>query len=210
MKLLLYLYTTAYQKLNSNTNDKTKILDPLNTIIKLAMLSYKVPNTKLSIVNHNINLHEPSYFQGVFRIYNGDNKEDLHYLLNPIYIATKKYINKDNIILFELAKNGLKLLKDTYKNYQTIIHTLDLYIYIIDNFINEKVVDYSFVKITEEEEELYNKFIYKWQKEEINIIINLFNLINNSPLTSKIHYLTSIEKILIPIDETIKNISYIT
>lgn len=208
LTLYNYTFTRIYNSTNQN-NDKTKILDPMNTIIKLAILSFKQPNTKLSIINHNINLHEPSYFQGAIRIYNGDNKEDLHYLLNPIYLACKNNLIEKNIILFKLSINGLNLLKDTYKNYQTINHTLDLYIYIINNALIQKEIEYSFVKINDSEIDLYNKFMYKWQNEELDIIINLFNLISISPNSSKIHYITSIEQVIMPIDKFITEISYI-
>jgi hypothetical protein len=195
--------------MTNKKNDKTKILDPLNTIIKLAILSYKQPNTKLSIIDHNIKLYEPSYFQGAIRIYNGDNKEDLHYLLNPIYLACKNHLNDKTIELFKLARTGLILLKDTYKNFQTINHTLDLYIFIIDNALNKTDLEFGFVKISPEDIEIYNKFLYKWQDTELNIIVLSFNLIKQTPISSKIHYITSIENILIPIDKAIQDISYI-
>ena len=210
MQYILSLYNYTNDILNKNIlNEKTKILDPMNVIIKLAVLSYKSPNTKISISNHNITFVEPSYFQGLNRSYNRDNKEDIHYLLNPIYLAATTFLSDDNILLFQLARNGLLLLKDTYKSHQTINHTLDLYIYIIDNSIKKINIEYSFVKITEDDLKIYKKFLYKWSKDEISIILNLFNLINTTPYSSKIYYIESIEKVLIPIDKTIQEYSYI-
>ena len=210
MNYLFSLYSITFPMKSKNvSNDKTKILDPLNTILKLALLSFKLPNTKLSITNHNIILHEPSYFQGVLRIYNGDNKEDLHYLLNPIYLATVNHLSDNNLIFFNLAIHGLKLLKETYNCSENTKHTIDLYIYVIDNSINKKINEFSFVKISHEELELYSKFYYKWRLEEIQAISILFNLINNSPNNFKNNYLKSIENIITPIDEILKDISYI-
>ena len=208
MNYLLTLYN-SYQKINNGSNDKTKILDPLNTIIKLGILSFKQPNSKISINNHNIYIHEPSYLQGAIRIYNGDNKEDLHYLLYPIYYASLNNIDETTEILFILAKNGLVLLKDTYKTSLTINHTIDLFIYIIDNSLMKKNIEFSFVKITKEDEILNEKFIYEWKKEELKIIIDIFNMTCNSPNFNKIYYTKAIESILIPIDKTINEISYI-
>jgi hypothetical protein len=210
MNYLISFYNISYPLKPKNfSNDKTKILDPLNTVIKLALLGFKAPNTKLSITNHNVFLHEPSYFQGAIRIYNGDNKEDLHYLLNPLYLATIKYLNDSNLLLFTLAINGLNLLKETYNCSETTKHTIDLYIYMLDNSINKKNVEFSFIKISSEDIDLYSKFYYNWRDEEINVIITLFNLIKKSPTSFKNSYIGSIEKILCPIDDTIKEISYI-
>ncbi len=200
-----------YMTNNKQIEDKTKILDPFNTIVKLAILGFKSPGSKLSISNHNIYLFQPSYYQGFLRTIYGDTKEDLHYLLNPIYLSSINYLNENTKNIFELARRGLLLLKDTYKYYNIINHTLDLYIYILTNSINSvsentnNNLDYSFVKI---DEELAKKYTYNWKESEINIIINIFNLIIETK-DNNMHYIESIEKLMIPIDECISRISHI-
>ena len=47
---MLYIYT--YLKTSSNNNNKNLILEPLCTIVKLILLSYKPDGTKISIYNN--------------------------------------------------------------------------------------------------------------------------------------------------------------
>jgi len=220
MNFVFSLLNTFSQKINNDNNDKTKILDPLNTIIKLSVLSFKQPKTKLSIYNHNIIFFEPGYLQGPMRTWYGDNKDDLHYLLIPIYLACKNYLTDENKLIFKLAINGLLLLRDTYKLYANTIHTLDLYIYIINNSLkklkNKQNIDddYSFINLNDESEKLYNNCTYEWSIDELVIIVNLFNIVssclqNGNSSDIYLNYLNSIESILIPIDNKVRDISYI-
>ena len=54
---ILYNYTRMSRK-TLIENDKTKILDPITTVIKLALLSYKSYNSKISINSHTIYINE--------------------------------------------------------------------------------------------------------------------------------------------------------
>ena len=77
---------TYINKTNINTS-KNLILEPFCTLIKLILLSYKDKGTKISIYNNSIQYQEPSYIQGILRIWSGDCREDLHNLYNPIIKA---------------------------------------------------------------------------------------------------------------------------
>ena len=48
---MLYIYT--YFKTTNNNNNKNLILEPLCTLVKLILLSYKPDGTKISIYNNS-------------------------------------------------------------------------------------------------------------------------------------------------------------
>ena len=108
--------------------EKNMILDPLTSIIRLAILSFKNKGTKISIHNNKIAYCEPGMLQGTIRLAFGDNREDLHNLYNPILKASEWFENdKDIRNLFIHAVLGIKVLKQSYSKNSTIYHTLKLY-----------------------------------------------------------------------------------
>jgi hypothetical protein len=90
--------------------EQKQILDPLTTMIKLAILGYKPQGTKLAIDNNKIYFQEPSFTQGLLRWAYGNNRYELHHLLNPIVIAVKRcdLTNPSIRSIFTLAINGLE------------------------------------------------------------------------------------------------------
>ena len=89
--LLSYIQTNIYVMLTNWIKDKGKeknvIIDPLTCIVKLAVLSFKAPGTKISISKNSILFHEPNFFQGTWRFFQGDKREDLHNLYKPIHFS---------------------------------------------------------------------------------------------------------------------------
>lgn len=99
------------------------IYDPLSIIIKLGIFSKKKIGTKLSIKNYIIEIQEISYYQGLYRYLNNDNRYDIQLLGIPIEYACKKYLNNHYIILhpnivnlFKFAQDGLINLIKLYNN----------------------------------------------------------------------------------------------
>jgi hypothetical protein len=138
---------------NRNTNYKLYVLDPLSTIVKLAIIGNKPVGTKIYISENVIYLQEPGLFQALCRMYFNTNKADLQYLYNPIYYAcqiylTSKFVDKTPGIkkLFSSAIVGLARLKDTYKACPIIPLCLNLYISIIENHLDEHMVSSLFKK----------------------------------------------------------------
>src|SRR6056300_400934 len=64
--------------------NKNIILEPLSSIFRLILLKYKPDGTKISITNNSIKYNIPGYSQGLMRNINGDAREDLHNLYNPL------------------------------------------------------------------------------------------------------------------------------
>lgn len=127
---------------------KNYIFDPLTTIIKLAVLKNKKVGTKISIKDNIIYIQEIGMFQSIVRYYNGNTKNDLHYLSIPIEFACGKYINTETItripdimIIFKSAQDGLLNLMETYNDYPIIVHCLKYYYSIIETHINEQICD---------------------------------------------------------------------
>ena len=111
---MLYIYT--YLKTSSNNNNKNLILEPLCTIVKLILLSYKPDGTKISIYNNSIQYNEPSIIQGIIRNLNGDKKDDLHNLYHP-FLKSFEWYDKNNKIykyFYEQCVIGLQLLVNVY------------------------------------------------------------------------------------------------
>ena len=126
------------------TNNMQKnILDPLSTIIKLAVLGKKEIGCKISIKNNQIFIQENGMFQGVARYYLGVTKNDIHYLSLPIEIACKRYLTTEKIkiylditTIFKSAQQGLIKLMETYVTYPIIVHCLKYYNSIIDKYLH--------------------------------------------------------------------------
>jgi hypothetical protein len=121
-----------------NNEVRNSVLDPLTCIIRCAILAFKPHGTKISIQNNKINYHDPNFLQGTIRWTQGDKREDLHNIYNPILKSTQWYSkdNTDIFNIFRLAKKGLEKLKNSYDKSSIISHSLELYINILNLFLN--------------------------------------------------------------------------
>ena len=69
--------------MSSNVKEKADmILEPLQVMIMLSLLSYCEIGTKLSVDENLLTLHKPSYIQGIVRWWKNDKKQDIHYLFH--------------------------------------------------------------------------------------------------------------------------------
>ncbi len=108
MSSYVYTFFNSEQKRNYR-------LDPLTSVIKLALLNYKNKGTKLSIYNNYIYFSENSIYQFAIRKYYGDSYNDLRDIKKSLYKAVDWYYDDQKLkYLFEEAIKGLEKLKDTY------------------------------------------------------------------------------------------------
>jgi hypothetical protein len=116
------------------------ILEPLQSIIQIALLCYFPIGSKLTIQNNILHIQAPSYTQSVTRWYNNDTQEDLFYLFN-IFCRFKKFyidVKVEHAKLFELlihfAKGGINNLIRTYNQTDKthVLHTLQMYKNMLD------------------------------------------------------------------------------
>ena len=208
---------------DSAANNDTKIVEPLSTMIRLAIFAYKSSGTKLSIKDFKIAYHEPAYLAGIYRCLNGDNKEDIHYLHSPIDIACQQLLTADKRkvcpdinTIFKMAKDGLDKLKQTYESYPVIGHCIAHYQFIIDynmtktgfqgeNRNNIEMLDkYVSKSLSDGDSHKYIKMMEVWKDDEINIAINLLHRIMIADNSEKACYVKALEICLLPIDERVR------
>ena len=120
------------------------ILEPLQALIQIALLSYYPIGTKLTIQNNILYIQAPSYGQSVTRWYNNDTQEDLFYLFNIFCRFKKFYIDVKTehaqlfTLLIDMAKNGISNLIRTYNQTDKthVLHTLQMYKNMLDGTIH--------------------------------------------------------------------------
>jgi hypothetical protein len=119
------------------------ILEPLQAVTQLALLSFCPKGSKLAIANNLLTIQEPSWVQGLWRTYNNDMKEDLFFLFNAIVRFNRFYIylktESDEYcdlfeLLVQLSKRGIDKLLQTYAttDQPALLHTLQLYRILLD------------------------------------------------------------------------------
>ena len=150
--------------------DKNIIIDPFSCIIKLGLLSYQEEGTKISIIDNQINFNEPNAGQGIIRYLYGDGREDLHNLFRPIQKSVEWYKlskYKDIDFLFTRAIAGMNTLKKSYGKFETIQHTIDYYISILDGSINSnRFQNHQYEMITTNNTNLISEDINKNERIE--------------------------------------------
>jgi len=204
---------TTLPENNTKINIKLFILDPLSTIIKLAILSNKPIGTKLLIQNNVIYFQEPGMFQAISRMFFNSNKTDLQYIYNPIQIAcqtflTKEFVQKTPRIpqIFQCAQNGLKKLIETYKNCSIITLCLNYYYAIITNHLeqrNDKLFckDGMTILYTKEMISNLNK---QWNDENIRVILDIISFLTQDNMA--MNNVKSLENIMENIDKNTQTI----
>jgi len=205
--------------MNSIPDDNTNnlhlfLLDPLSVIIKLAIISNKSIGTKIRIDHNIIYLQEPGPFQAFCRYFLNNNKTDIQYLYNPIELACKHYLEKKVIHnypkikeLFKCAQNGIFKLIETYKNCSIMRISLNYYLSIISNHLDEKNDESLFRKdglspfyTNEILDNLYNI----WTPEKIKIVLNLTTFLSNDD-SAELN-VKSLETIMEGIDKQVSQI----
>lgn len=199
--------------LTKNINDKNKsqVLDPLSSLIRLTLLNYKPIGTKLSFYNNTIYFQEPDFLQSAKRWSSGDNRNQIHNLYNPIFKIHQWYDIKQPQFVFILqkTKSGLQNLIQCYTNdSSTIAHSINYYIETIDNILDDNIKKDDLENTTD----IYSiKLKDLWSHREIEIIYLLLQDIdekkNNQTKFNNIDSLIqAIESILIGKDKFIYNI----
>ena len=168
------------------------ILEPLQAIVQLALLSYCPIGTKLSISGNILFLQLPSWHQSVSRSLNADKKTDLVFLFNVIIRFHRFYgafRGSDDVRLEELfttllarASIGLTNLIQTYNagDCAHLNQTLQLYIQLLEtpealagarkDQVAGTDIDDVFVQVTE----LYST-------NHLYLLLYLFRLIHKTP-----------------------------
>ena len=114
------------------------ILEPLQALLQLALLSFTPIDTKLNIYNNILYIQTPNWNQSILRSYYNDSKNDLFFLFNIFLRFNKFYQHLKNIsdeetnlftLIKKLCNKGIDNLLQTYKQTDNpaLLHTLNIY-----------------------------------------------------------------------------------
>jgi hypothetical protein len=142
------------------------ILEPLQAMIQLALLSICPIGTKLRIQENILYLQTPTITQSISRWYNSDKKDDLYFLYSVVKRYMKWYnpaVNKKSPLsadlyqlITKMAKEGFDNLFKTYSSSDsnTVIHVIQMY---------KNLLEYNNDKI------LIDEYIVDVEKNKVNI-----------------------------------------
>ena len=184
---------------------KTMILDPLTTMFRLSMLSFKPLGTKLSVYKNTMNYVEPGAFQGVYRWTFGEGRDDLHNIYRPIQKFLNWYSREDETIskLIDFSIQGLQKLSESYAQDSIIHHSIKLYILMLEN---NKPME----AVHEEKEvnnQIYESFKGLYEKNEISLLVGMLELAKREQDQEKVNsFLKSIDTLLLVKERRIHSI----
>lgn len=130
------MYSASYKK-----ERLTTILEPLQAMVQLALLSFAPIGSKVSIYENLLSIQLSTWSQAILRNYYNDKKDDLYYLFSVINRFNKFYVNKQagdtqkNLfaLLNDMAYIGIHNLVQTYSANINITNTLNMYKSMIKN-----------------------------------------------------------------------------
>lgn len=186
--------------LTTTSNNHSEILEPFCCMIKLSLLYYKPDKTKISITNNSITYQEPNIIQSALRWKNGDKREHIYNLYNPIQKFLLWFDLKDEKIIYIInrAIKGLEKLLICYNTDDSVtVHSIKYYIDLLQGALNDQEI------ISNNElsgsDIYYIKFKNLWGSSEIDIIYKILLEIstlyeNNND--QQIIYIQSVEHII--------------
>ena len=178
------------------------ILEPLQVMIQLSLVSHCPLGTKVSISNNILHIQKPTISQGMVRWWYGDNKDDLYYLFHAIrrfYLWYKTDGNNPkNAYILKSAIKGIDSLINTYKNTKlaTITTTLQMYKNILD-LENQELfkTDDAAVNI----DNVFEKITDVYEKRTLVVVYNILNILDNETNDTNIEfYYDSLQAFLQP------------
>ena len=205
------MYQVLFNMYQGNRdNRKHLILEPLTCVIRIILLQYKEPGTKISILENSISYNPPNLSQGLMRSWYGDNREDLHNLCSPIHYF-KKWYPKENpqySSIYSQCVQGLYVLRESYDKKTTIYHTLTHYTHILQDYVSSdrKEDDKEDDKEDEDksiliespstENPLIDHMKHLWTPEETELLLSLLELVSLQKEGSEV-YIRVLEDILL-------------
>ena len=184
------------------------ILEPLQVLIQLAVLSFLPIGTKMSISNNILYLQQPTMLQGVKRWYQKDNKDDLYYLFHAIRRYYKWYKDRDDQVFAEilsLAIKGIGKLTDTYNQagITTITHTLNLYKNILEQDSKDLFKDETEQSISMDT--VFEKITKIYDRRLLIIIYSTFEIMKDDENEENLKmYIDGLNSILKPTENKIR------
>jgi hypothetical protein len=177
----------------SKTKDKVDmILEPLQAMVQLALLSICPIGTKLRIQENILHLQSPTIIQPFTRWYYSDKKDDVYFLYGVIKRYIKWYnpqINKKSPVKQELydlitsmAIEGLNNLFKTYSSSDsnTVIHVIQMYKNLLE-YNNDKIMADEYLIDVEKNkiniDEVFENIIGIYEPIFLNMLMNMLELV---------------------------------
>jgi hypothetical protein len=207
--------------LSNRQKDKIDmILEPLQAMIQLALLSICPIGTKLRIQENILYLQTPTFTQPISRWYNSDKKDDLYFLYSVVKRYMKWYnpaINKKSPLspdLYQLittmAKEGFDNLFKTYSSSDsnTVIHVIQMYKNLLEYnndkiLIDEYIVDVGKNKVNIDE--VFERIISIYDPHILQIIQHTLLMMQeeNDP-SNQGHHLDGLNQMFMKYNKAIK------
>jgi hypothetical protein len=117
------------------------VLEPLQAMIQLCLLSFCPVGTKLTIYDNLLYIQQTGIGQGIIRYLNDDTKDDLYFLMNVFrrFIIYYDFLKTDYPEFYQLlihySQQGLDKLIQTYSDATkvSLLHSLKMYKLILKN-----------------------------------------------------------------------------
>ena len=195
--------------LQSQKERSDMILEPLQVMIQLGLLSFCPTGTKVSVSDNLLHLQQPSYVQGVVRWWQSDNKDDLYYLFHAIRRYYKWYKPQNNKVfnhILTLAIKGITKLTETYSKTDktSITHTLNLYKNVLglenpDLFKDAEEKSVNIDKVFENITNIYDERLLRCVYNTFKLMQDEINEINIQSYLQAMHNVLSPTNILLRI-----------
>jgi len=224
-------YHSHFLNYYKENNDINKILDPISTIVRLAMLHYKNEGTKITVDDNKVVFNETSTwiignlfnYQGIYRNINGYSRQDLVLVYPPIFRAMLWYDKNKEIELEHIRKilvltsKGLLSLKELYKDEDGrmemfLNHCIEKIKQYMTNEIEIDDLDNKIILDEKINPRLFDTIKMLWSSKEIEIISDTLcsiedHLIKHDTLECQAvnKYIKMIMRILEEKDKAFKN-----
>jgi len=192
-----------------------QLLDPIGTICKLISLNFNKLKTKISIHGHVLTLQEPSSYQPLLRMINGDERNNISELYYVIVRLIQWYVMEDDTMtdatkaicrgdtikrIIVYVCDAFRKLQETYREGNVVL-TLQFYINILEDSINGRFNNGKLPAFLADQEVKYNNLLdYEkiknlWNEDKLNRICevydNCYNVTRNEEFSQELknHYL---------------------
>lgn len=197
------------------------ILEPLQAMIQLALLSICPIGTKLRIQENILHLQSPTLIQPITRWYYADKKDDVYFLYGVIKRYLKWYnprMNEKSPVSPELyqlitgmAMEGLNQLFKTYSSSDsnTVIHVIQMYKNLLE-YNNDKIMADEFVIDAEKNriniDEVFEKIVSIYDATLLHMLQNTLELVRKEEDdTNRVYMMEGLNLILYKVTKAIRD-----
>jgi hypothetical protein len=190
------------------------ILEPLQAMIQLSLLSRTPIGTKLAIQENILYLQTPTFIQPISRWYNADKKDDLYFLFQVIKrfikwynpsVSSKSPLSEELYqLIVKMSIDGLNNLLKTYSSSDcnAVTQVISMYKHMLET--NESIDDKN-ASESINMDEVFENVIKLYEKNIINIMYNTLQMIQEEEDTMvNSNYIEGINNILIKTNKLIK------